>query len=234
MSDISATHVCATLAVQNLFKSYETGTQLVPVLSGISCTFEQGKSYALCGVSGSGKSTLLSILAGFEPPTQGDILWNGVSRAQWLLRDTQQFLHAGIGMLFQRPYLMRELTVFENTTVKGWSRPESRALVEERAGELLDRVGLAHVRDRYPYELSGGEQLRVALVRALAYPPQFLIADEPTAHLDATTALSVVNLIFDEAARSGCGLIIATHDPTVSSRCQTRYTLNSGILLGAP
>lgn len=219
------------LALESITKTYESAHRPVHVLNGVSVSFEQGSSYALCGVSGSGKSTLLSILAGFEQPTSGTLLWNTRSRSLWTPQESAAFLYHGIGMLFQRPYLMRELTVFENVTLKGWGRGSDYSLVVDRARELLERVGLGLMHDRYPYELSGGEQIRVALVRALALPPQFLIADEPTAHLDYETARRITDIIFQEAERAKSGIIIATHDPTVSNRCVNRYILQSGTLV---
>lgn len=217
-----------SLALAAITKHYQSAGRSVPVLTGVSADFEQSESYALCGVSGSGKSTLLSILAGFEQPTTGSVLWNGRCRSTWTAVESAAFLYHGVGMLFQRPYLIRELTIFENVTLKGWGRGTDSALVAERAHELLERVGLAQFLERYPYELSGGEQSRAALVRALAYPPQFLIADEPTAHLDHDTAERILDTIFDEADRVQSGIIIATHDPRVSARCAQKYTLHSG------
>ncbi len=204
------------LTVIDLHKSFLQGGQPVEVIKGISITFEQGKTYAITGVSGSGKSTFLQLLAGLDAPTSGVIKCSsGIQLA----------------MVFQFPYLIRELSVFENVMLKGFIAGRARAAGEAEAAELLDAVGLADKRDAYPGTLSGGQQQRVAIARALFNHPHFLLADEPTGALDEDTGKKIIDLLITLSKRWNMGLIISSHDPYVAHQMNEVLEMHHGTLI---
>lgn len=214
-----------SLVLSNVFKNYTQGDALVHVLKGVSATFEQGKSYAVTGVSGSGKSTLIHLLAGLEVPNQGIVTYD--SQDINLLSEAKKsiFLNKTIGLVFQYPYLIKELTVLENVMIKGLIAHGHTKEVEQQALSLLQNVGLAQKTYSYPGQLSGGQQQRVALARALMNNPKFLLADEPTGNLDPQTAQTILDLIMQAQKEWGMGLIISSHDEYVTKKMEKIYTL---------
>lgn len=220
----------ATLALTNVYKSYAQAGQSVFVLQGVSAIFDYGKSYAITGVSGSGKSTLMYILAGLDMPTRGVVLYNGSSINAMDSSEKAHFLNSSIGVAFQYPYLIKELTVLENVMIKGMIAQMSRDLCFKNAQELLVFVGLADHMNYYPGQLSGGQQQRVALARALMNNPSFLIADEPTANLDGQTGALIIDLIMRLQQEKGMGVIISSHDAYVTKRMQMAFVLENGLL----
>lgn len=220
-----------TLQMVDVWQEFQQGKEMVKVLTGASYTFEQGVSYALIGVSGTGKSTILQLLAGLEQPTEGKILYQQKPLATFSDREHQQFLRATVGLVFQLPYLIDELSVRENVMLKGLISGQSGTLAQKKADDLLMEVGLLHKADAYPAALSGGEQQRVALVRALFVQPQFLLADEPTAHLDHATKLLIMTLIREFKESSGMGVIIATHDEEIAAMMDKRVAIVDGQLM---
>lgn len=216
---LEASHITQQFWVQ--------GTSLV-VLDDVSCTFQQGSTYALVGASGSGKSTLLHILAGLEQPTEGAVLYKGTALATYSERELQDYLQNEVGLLFQQPHLMHELSILENVMLKGLIAGKSYQALEHRAHDLLAMVGLAHKITTAPAALSGGEKQRIALARALFIPPKFLLADEPTAHLDPVSQDLMLDLILSLQAEFGMGVIIASHDSAVVKRLANRLLLQDG------
>jgi len=217
----------ARLDVDGVTQQFWAQGECVTVLDAVSVSFMQGATYALVGTSGSGKSTLLHLLAGLEQPTDGKILYNGKDIAFFGDREQQHYLQQVIGLLFQSPNLIDELSVVENVMLKGLIAGLPAVTNKERAHALLALVGLEHKITTMPAALSGGEKQRVALARALFIPPQFLLADEPTAHLDKVTQEAIMNLIMTVQKESGMGLIIASHDDTVVSLMDHRLPLSS-------
>ena len=173
----------ATIHLENIKKQFNQNTTTMPVLSGITYTFDSGRTYALTGVSGTGKSTLLSILAGLEAPTTGNVYYNNSSMSTLTNKEKNYLLNKTVGLIFQMPYLIQELSVLENVMIKGLISP-TNSIKKDQALQLLDRVGLRSKAYFLPSILSGGEQQRVAIARAVINKPDFLLADEPTAHLD--------------------------------------------------
>jgi ABC-type lipoprotein export system ATPase subunit len=214
-----------TLQMLDVWQQFQQGKETVTVLTGASYTFEQGTTYALTGVSGTGKSTILQLLAGLEQPTDGSVVYQNKALAQFSDVEHQHFLHATVGLVFQLPYLIDELSVRENVMLKGMIIGQSGEISERKADRLLEQVGLLHKANAYPAALSGGEQQRVALVRALFVQPQFLLADEPTAHLDHETKKLIISLILEFQESSGMGLIIATHDPEIAALMDKRVAI---------
>jgi lipoprotein-releasing system ATP-binding protein len=220
-----------SLVLSNVFKSYAQGDTLVPVLKGISATFEEGKSYAITGVSGSGKSTLIHLLAGLDIPTQGIVSYDNQNINMLSEAKKSVFLNKTIGLVFQYPYLIKELTICENVMIKGLIAHGHTKEVEQEAQFLLQNVGLEQKADAYPGQLSGGQQQRVALARALMNKPKFLLADEPTGNLDPQTAQAILDLIDQAQKEWGMGLIISSHDAFVTKHMQTIYEVVNGLLV---
>lgn len=218
------------LKIVDLFKTFTQGTETLTVLDSVTYTFTQGYSYSLTGASGSGKSTLLHILAGIESPTAGAVYFNTQDIS--LLSPTQRavFLQTGVSLIFQEPTLINELSVLENTMIKGLIRGEKYAHASQKGLALLEKVGLAHKSTTFPATLSGGEQQRVALARALFSEPAFILADEPTAHLDKETKEHILELLLLYQHTQSIGLIIASHDDEVIRAVQTTLTLTKGVL----
>lgn len=218
------------IVLDNVKKSFIQAGKKVSVLNGISTEFHQGKTYAIMGVSGTGKSTLLQLIGGLELPSSGHIYIDGVDISTFTQSQKQQFLHATIGFIFQQPFLMRELTVLENVTLKGIIGGYSREFCRERGLALLKRVNLTRKADEPPAALSGGEQQRVAIARALFLQPKFLLADEPTAHVDEAHRETILELLQELVEESGAGLLVSSHDKVVAQRMEHVYALHDGLL----
>ncbi len=202
------------------------------VLDAVSCSFEQGTSYAVTGVSGSGKSTLLHILGGLDKPTHGDVFINEKALSSFKAQEKVQFFQSAIGFVFQFHYLLRELTVLENVLMAGVIKGDAWQSSRKKAQELLQTVGLSDKQGAFPHQLSGGEQQRVSLVRALFNDPQFLLADEPTGNLDEAQAVAIVDLLLTYQKERNMGLIICSHDKMVCERMDVVLRLEGGNLSG--
>ena len=202
------------MEVRSITKSLPLGRERVEVLKGISFQIRSGELVAIVGPSGSGKSTLLGIIAGLDNPTSGQILIDGIDIASLPEGDLAQVRNQKIGMVFQAFNLIPTLTALENVEaplqVGNRKGPHS-----ERAKELLTLVGLGHRLHHRPNQLSGGEQQRIAIARALATDPPIVIADEPTGNLDARNGENVLQLIADLRTQTGQTFIIATHDQNI-------------------
>ncbi|HBL98407.1 TPA: hypothetical protein DDZ86_02055 [Candidatus Dependentiae bacterium] len=193
-------------------KVFKTTAGYKTVLHEISDSFSEAKTVLITGASGAGKSTLLSLVGGMDSPTVGSVLFDGEDLALKKTREREKVLCFDIGYLFQFPYLVPELTVFENCVIKGLCARLPEKVCRERGFELLERVGLAAYAAHSPASLSGGQQQRVALVRALFMRPRFLLADEPIAHLDSENAGRVLELIQLFKKEFNMGLIMSCHD----------------------
>lgn len=218
------------LRVLDLYKSYTQANVTVQVLSGITASFAQGRSYAITGMSGSGKSTLIHLLAGLDQPTRGVVLYNNQDINSFGENQKSDFLNKSLGLVFQYPYLIKELTILENVMVKGLIAKTTTSDCADQALALLHEVGLKEKAYAYPGQLSGGQQQRVALARALMNKPAFLLADEPTGNLDQKTAFSILGLIKNAQQEWGMGLIISSHDAVISQQMDEVYEVINGLL----
>jgi len=221
----------ASIIAQEISKKFIQGNQEIAVLDGINATFIQGKSYAITGISGSGKSTLIHIIAGLDTPTNGKVLFNNQAIHAFSTPERSQFLNQSIGLVFQSPHLIRELSALENIIVPGLINGQNKNDCIKRAEELLEKVGLFAKKDQKPGELSGGQQQRIAIARALFNEPQFLIADEPTGNLDLATGKDIIDLLLSCQQQWGMGIIISSHDEYVTAKLDVVYRLEHGKLM---
>ncbi|MBX6341283.1 MAG: ABC transporter ATP-binding protein [Thermomicrobiaceae bacterium] len=201
------------IAIHDVTKEYRSGRRAIQALRGVDLEVEPGEWLSILGPSGCGKSTLLNLLAGIDRPTTGTVTIGGVEVSTQTEEQLARWRGAAIGIVFQFFQLMPTLTAVENVMLplQLAGRRGSRA----RALSLLDRVGLRHLADHLPNELSGGEQQRVAIARALANDPPLLLADEPTGNLDSASGARVLDLLH-EIWRQGTTIILVTHDRAVA------------------
>lgn len=218
------------IAAVRVCKNFKQGAMSVPVLVDVDVTFKKGHTYAITGHSGSGKSTLMHILAGFDDPDSGHVMFNGQQVQHFSPHERESFFNRDIGFLFQLPYLIDTLSVLENVMLKGLviGIPVSECVTQ--ALDLLTRVGLAHKAYEQPASLSGGEQQRVALARALFNRPAFLFADEPTGSLDEKTGKMIIELLLEYQRMWGMGLIMSSHDRAVAHVAHELFHLRAGLL----
>jgi ABC-type lipoprotein export system ATPase subunit len=220
-----------TLATKQISKKFIQGNEEIIVLNNIDSIFVQNKSYAITGISGSGKSTFIHIIAGLDTPTTGTVLCNNVALQSLSPSLLAHFLNTSVGLVFQSPYLLRELSVMENIILPGLIKGQKKNNCEKRAIELLKKVDLIQKKDSRIGELSGGQQQRIAIARALFNEPAFLIADEPTGNLDLTTGKTIIDLLLACHKEWGMGIIISSHDHYVTEKMDEVYNLNEGNLI---
>jgi len=213
------------IVLERACRHYQRGEEVVRALDGVSLEVAAGESIALVGASGSGKSTLLNLVSAVDRPTSGRVEVCGVDLATASENDLLGLRRRCIGLVFQAFHLVPHLTAEENVALPlaldGRSDPE-------RVADLLRRVGLAHRRSHYPSELSGGEQQRTALARALVHRPRLLVADEPTGNLDSRTGSAVLELLAELRWEEGAALLLATHDERVASAADRIVHLPDG------
>lgn len=218
------------LTVTQLKKTYHAGDGRQIVFDGLDLEVPKGQFVALLGASGSGKTTLLNLLSGIDDPDAGEVELDG-TRIHALQEPARTlFRRTRIGFVFQFFNLIPTLTVGENLLLPMQLVDTPAATAQQRAGQLLDAVGLAHTADRFPDTLSGGEQQRVAVARALAHRPQLLLADEPTGNLDDETGAAVTALLVALAREQGVTLIVVTHSSEVASAADRVLHLHQGRL----
>jgi lipoprotein-releasing system ATP-binding protein len=220
------------LTARDIHKSYTLGKRSLEVLRGINLEVGRGDFVALRGASGAGKSTLLHLLGGLDTPNQGDIHFDGRNVAALAGEELSQLRNARIGFIFQAYHLLPELDALENVCLPGRIARSPAAEVEMRGRQLLDRVGLGERLEHRPFELSGGEQQRVAIARSLINEPRLVLADEPTGNLDSHTGEEIIELLCALRAEREVTLIIATHDAKVAARAPRVVELVDGQIAG--
>jgi len=213
-----------SLAVEtrDLAKHYTMGQSVVRALDGVTISLEAGEFVGLLGTSGSGKSTLLNLVAGLDHPTSGSLKVFDQDLAQMSRQDLAAHRRMNVGMIFQSFNLIPTMTAVENVALPMMFAGVARAEREARARALLEQVGLGERQAHRPKELSGGEQQRVSVARALANDPQILLADEPTGNLDSRTAQEILALLRDLNARTLRTILLVTHDASLASRFARR------------
>ncbi|MBA4071730.1 MAG: ABC transporter ATP-binding protein [Gemmatimonas sp.] len=202
----------------------------IVVLDGVDLHVARGEMVAVVGASGAGKSTLLQVLGALERPTGGDVILDGTAVSQVADVELAALRNRSVGFVFQFHHLLKEFTALENVMMPLRIAGESYGKARARAQELLARVGLAGRMTHRPGELSGGEQQRTAVARALAASPPLVLADEPSGNLDHLNAESLHDLFASLATEMGVGLVVVTHNRSLASRAQRILLLEDGTL----
>ncbi|MBC6717419.1 MULTISPECIES: ABC transporter ATP-binding protein [Aurantimonas] len=216
------------IRLRNVHLTLGSGRSAVHVLKGVDLSVDRGESVGIVGPSGSGKSTLLMVLAGLERADSGKVEIAGRSLEGLSEDRLAAFRGQNVGIVFQSFHLIPNMTALENVAVPLELAGHPKAF--ERATHELGQVGLADRVSHYPGELSGGEQQRVAMARALAPEPAILIADEPTGNLDQETGRQIADLLFAEQQRRQMTLVLVTHDPALAHRCGREIAVRSGVI----
>ena len=215
------------LKLENVSYQYKGGDR--KVVNEVTCLFEGGKLNSVVGPSGSGKTTLLSLMAGLDQPNQGQIYIDGESLADL---DLDQYRRERVSMIFQAFHLFPLLTAMENVCFPMQLNGISRGEISEKGKDLLSSVGITEDKfKRFPANLSGGEQQRVAIARTLATGAHVLLADEPTGNLDKANGDKLIEILRQLAHEQGYCVIIVTHDPSIAERSDKVWRMTDGVLI---
>lgn len=215
---------------RNIFKSYGT----LEVLHDLSLTVERGEVVSIVGASGAGKTTLLQIIGTLSRPDSGSVVIDGTDVSTMRDRELSGFRNSKIGFVFQFHNLLPEFTAFENVCIPGLIGGRDRSEVEHRAAELIDMMGLRDRRDHKPAEMSGGEQQRIAIARALINSPAVLLADEPSGNLDSRNREEIHRLFFELRDRLGQTVVIVTHDEHLAAMSDRCIVMSDGMIVEQP
>lgn len=202
----------------------------LPILKGVDLTVNKGEVVSIVGASGAGKSTLLHIIGTLDKPTSGDIFINGVNTTQLNSAALSAFRNKNIGFIFQFHHLLPEFTALENVCIPAFIAKKSTAEAEQRAKELLQILGLKDRSYHKPNALSGGEQQRVAVARALINNPGLILADEPSGNLDSATAKELHQLFFDLRNQFDQTFVIVTHNDDLANMADRKIILTDGLI----
>ncbi|EHZ2232956.1 ABC transporter ATP-binding protein [Listeria monocytogenes] len=219
-----------TLIMKNISKNYQDGEQVIEVLKNVSLEVAQGEFVAIVGPSGAGKSTFLSIAGALLSPTEGEIAIGGTTLNNMSEKALTKVRLDKVGFIFQGANLIPYLNVRDQLLVIAELSGEKGSAAKERADKLLQELGLTARQNNYPESLSGGEKQRVAIARALMNDPDIILADEPTASLDANRGHKVVQMIADEVKRKNKAAIMVTHDERVLDLVDRVIRIEDGFL----
>lgn len=215
------------LVAKDIWKQYGA----VPVLKGVSLELSKGELVSIVGPSGAGKSTLLYIVSSLEKADKGQIWFKGVAIDQWNNKQLGQFRNTQIGFVFQFHHLLPEFTALENVSIPGWIGKRDKHTVAKKALELLDFLGLADKQNKKPHQLSGGEQQRVAVARALINNPSLIFADEPTGNLDSENAHAMHQLFLQLKKEMNQSFLIVTHNEALATLSDRTLTMKDGLFV---
>jgi putative ABC transport system ATP-binding protein len=218
------------IQTENLRKIYDENRIPVNAVNGISLVFKEGEFTAVVGPSGSGKTTFLNMVGGLDAPTSGEVFINHTNVTELPSRDLIDFRLNNIGFVFQSYNLIPVLTAIENVEFIMLLQKRPKAERQQRAIELLTQVGLADKIHKRPGELSGGEQQRVAVARALASKPRFILADEPTANLDTRSTENLLDIMERLNHEEDMTFVFSTHDARVVSKAHRVITIEDGLV----
>ena len=220
----------AVLEARGAQKSFTQGPVTLEVLQGVMLAVSAGERIAIVGASGSGKTTLLQILGGLDRPTTGQVFVDGQD-IHGLREDARGMLrNRALGFVYQFHHLLPEFSALENVAMPLLVRRMRVAEAKDKAGEILERVGLGRRLTHRPYQLSGGERQRAAVARALVTEPKIILADEPTGNLDGANAESVFELMLELNRERGTSLVVVTHDMRLAGRMERIYEIQGGRL----
>lgn len=218
------------LQVKGLYKHFGSGERRVDVLRGIDLTLEGQESIAVVGASGVGKSTLLHILGTLERPSDGEVTYGGVNVFDFHEQQLAAYRNRTIGFVFQFHHLLSEFTALENCMLPALIGRKNKKESKERAEFVLDLVGLSHRLQHRVGELSGGEQQRVAVARALVLNPKVLLADEPTGNLDTNSSRNIHELLLSLNQEQNVSLVVVTHNMELAGMMQRQLQMKDGLL----
>ena len=215
------------MKIENLVKKFGKGDSEITVIDGANFALNKGEFVALVAPSGAGKTTLLMMLGCVLEPTSGKITIGDevVYDNQWLVKDDRELRRKQIGFIFQHHYLIPFLNIEENITLLPYQNGESKKIVKPRVKEIMDYLDMSEKMHNMPSELSGGQNQRIAIARALANEPDIILADEPTAALDRERAVSVVKLLKKITRERGVTIIMVTHDDRLLPYCDKVLTI---------
>jgi lipoprotein-releasing system ATP-binding protein len=216
------------VVIENITKTFQHMGRALDVLKGIDLTIEQGQILAIVGPSGAGKSTLLHCIGTLDLPTTGKIQFGGEELTVMRSSRLAAVRNRDVGFVFQFHHLLPEFNALENVMLPGLIAGRPRKDMEKRASVLLEEVGLSERATHRPGELSGGEQQRVAVARALALEPRMVLADEPTGNLDSKTSESIHELFFEINRRHNTTIVVVTHNPTFADSMPRVVHLKDG------
>ena len=215
------------IEVSDLHKSYGS----LEVLKGISLGVDAGEVVSIVGASGAGKTTLLQIIGTLSRPDRGHVEVDGVAVEKLGDRELSLFRNRKIGFVFQFHHLLPEFTAFENVCIPGYIGGRDRAEVEAHARELIDLLGMTHRMEHKPAEMSGGEQQRIAVARALINSPAVLLADEPSGNLDTKNRDELHRLFFTLRDRLGQTIVVVTHDENLARMADRKIEMSDGMIV---
>ena len=215
--------------ISNVTKRYQLGEQVVFALNGINLKIEKGEYAALMGPSGSGKSTLMNIIGCLDTPTSGDYWLNNKEVSKMSDSALSEVRNAEIGFVFQTFNLLNRMNAIDNVALPLVYSGVPKKLREERAKEVLSKVGLGDRMNHKPNQLSGGQRQRVAVARALVNNPSILLADEPTGNLDTKTSYEIMAL-FDEIHNAGNTIVLVTHEEDIAQHAKRIIRLRDGVV----
>ncbi|MCG2590023.1 ABC transporter ATP-binding protein [Rhodohalobacter sulfatireducens] len=210
----------------------ESGNGVLRILQGVDLQVKKAEIISIVGSSGSGKSTLLHILGGLDHPTSGDVFWEGKSIYRYNKDQLAEQRNKQVGFVFQFHHLLPEFTAMENVMMPALIQDVPLPNAENRAKELLDRFGMSGRLNHRPSQLSGGEQQRVSMARALTNNPAIILADEPTGNLDEKNTESILSLLFQLRDMEEVSIVLITHEKDIATRCDIVYSLHNGTLNG--
>ncbi|WP_286859551.1 MULTISPECIES: ABC transporter ATP-binding protein [Sphingobacterium] len=215
------------LQAKGIHKAYGA----LPILKGVDISVEKGEIVSIVGASGAGKSTLLHIIGTLDKPDQGSIFINGVDIHKLNAKKLSAFRNEHIGFVFQFHHLLPEFTALENVCIPAFIHGQGRAEAEKKAKELLELLGVSHRIDHKPAEMSGGEQQRVSVARALMNDPSIILADEPSGNLDSENAAALHQLFFDLRTKFQQTFIIVTHNEELARISDRTIHMRDGLVV---
>lgn len=218
------------LTARNIHKKYGD----VEVLKGVNLDIQSGEIVSIVGPSGSGKSTLLHIIGSLDRPDEGTVSMGNINITSLRGDNLAAFRNTSIGFVFQFHHLLPEFTALENVCIPGWMGNARKSEVKKRAKELLEMLGLGHRLEHKPNQLSGGEQQRVAVARALINEPKMILADEPSGNLDTFHARELHQLFFDLRNQFRQTFLIVTHNDELAHLSDRTLTMKDGLILDQP
>ena len=218
------------LSIRNLEKNYKQGNGLIEAIKNVNLTIQSGEFIVLIGPSGGGKSTFLNMIGGIDRPSSGSVLFDHFALETASEEQLTRFRREKIGFIFQFYNLLSSLTALENVMLPLMARGIDSKTAKERSSLILNQIGLSHRLKHLPSQLSGGEQQRVAVARAIIGKPELVIADEPTGDLDSSTSAEIIQLMHQLNREMGITFVVATHNLTLCENADRIIEIKDGII----